>query len=248
MTTSSTTPTRRSTATGRVLVVRRLTEADLPLTAALQAAAPPSSALDVPAALGAGFLRRWQLAQLTSPHAVALVAEQVDDDAGRGADGRRTSGVLLAVLDRRAHREHLLHQHGPRIASALSSAPLRAPGALASWARLRGGPLAQAVTLLPTRGGAAAGARRLEAGAVRVPPVAELDALVVDPALRRTGVGRQLLAALAARAADAGLDRVEARVPWGTGAEGFFAACGWAASTTRPSPRGGFETRFHLDL
>ncbi|MEH3076267.1 MAG: GNAT family N-acetyltransferase [Quadrisphaera sp.] len=243
-------PTRRPTTAGRVLVVRPLAPDDVEATAALQASAPPSGALAVPAALGAGFLRRWHLAHLDSPHAVALVAEQVDDDddAGRPASGPRVAGVLLAVLDHRAHREHLLREHGPGLATGFARASLRTPSALTGWARHHSGPLVQAVTLLPTRGGAAARARRAVSSGAHVPPTAELEQLVVDPAARGTGVGRQLLASLAAQAAGAGLTRVEVRVPWGTGAEGFFTACGWTASATRPSARGGFETPFHRDL
>ncbi|TXR52842.1 GNAT family N-acetyltransferase [Quadrisphaera setariae] len=241
-------PTRRPTTAGRVLVVRPLAPDDVETTAALQASAPPSGALDVPAALGVGFLRRWHLAHLRSPHAVALVAEQVDDDAGRPATGPRATGVLLAVLDRRAHREHLLREHGPGLAAGLAGAPLRTPQALGRWARHHGGPLVQAVTLLPTRGGAAARARRAVSGGAPVPLAVELEQLVVDPAVRGTGVGRQLLASLAAQGAGVGLTRMEVRVPWGTGAEGFFTACGWTASATRPSARGGFETPFHRDL
>lgn len=249
MTADPTARPARTRARSEVVVVRPLAVPDVDASSALQASAPPSARLDVPAALGAGFLRRWQLAHLDSPHAVALVAERaadVDDDAPE-ASSASTCGVLLAVVDADAHREHVLRRHAAELAGAAGAASLTAPQALARWARHVGGPLVSAATLLPTRGGSAARARRLERSAVAAPAVV-LESVVVDPSVRGTGVGRQLLSALAAQAVDAGAHRVEARVPWGTGAEGFFTACGWTASTTRPSPRGGFETRVHLDL
>jgi GNAT superfamily N-acetyltransferase len=240
----------RTRARSEVVVVRPLVAADVDASSALQASAPPSARLDVPAALGAGFLRRWQLAHLDSPHAVALVAERAadtgDDDA-QDPPGTGTCGVLLAVLDAAAHREHLLRRHGPALARAAGAASVAAPQAVAGWVRHHGGPLVSAATLLPTRGGSAASARRLERSASAT-PAAVLESVVVHPSVRGTGTGRQLLSALAAQAAALGARRVEARVPWGTGAEGFFTACGWTASTTRPSARGGFETRVRLDL
>ncbi|MBC3762400.1 GNAT family N-acetyltransferase [Quadrisphaera oryzae] len=253
MSTAPTAPARPSATAPEhhVVVVRPLVEADLAASSALHALTPPSAALDVPAALGAGFLRAWHLAHLSPPHAVALVAEQVDDDdaATRGARPR-IAGVLLGVLDGSAHREHLLREWGPRlIGAAVSAVPSRgALRALPGVLRHHGGPVVQAVTLLPTRGGTAARVRRAETAARAGQRSAVLEALVVEPSLRGAGVGSQLLGALAAHAAGAGLDRVEARVPWGTGVEGFFTACGWTASTTRPGPRGGFETRVHRDL
>lgn len=251
MTAGPSTRTHRSRS--RLVVVRDLTPADLAATAALQAAAPEPARLAAPCGLGPAFLRRWQQAHLTSPHAVALVAEQADDasddapdDAGRS--GARVRGLLLGVTDRRAHREHLLRHHGLDLARAGAAASLDGPRVVQRWARVRSGPLVSAVTLLPTRGAAAAAARRAQDAVTDVRTTVLVDAVVVDSAVRGTGVGRQLLRTLAARAASTGAERVEARVPWGSGAEGFFAACGWTASSTRPSPRGGFETPFHLDL
>lgn len=239
MTTSS--PTRPRSSTGPV-VVRDLAPDDLSSTAALQACARATGALDAPAALGAGFLRRWQRAHLGTPCATALVAEQVDD----------VTGLLLAVGDRGARRDHLLRHHGPGLLAAAAATSLRDPRAAGRWARLRTGPLVRAVTLLPTRGASAADARRAERSSQQpvAPPagVVVVEAVVVDGGRRRAGIGRELLSALAARSAGAGVDRLEARVPWGSGAEGFFLACGWTPAPTRPSPRGGFETVFHLDL
>jgi len=217
--------------------VRPLAPGDLDATAAWQAAA----GLDHRSALGHAFLRRWQLAQLGSPHAVALVAER--------AGG--VCGVLLAVTDRAAHHDHLRREHGPALTAAGAAAALRRPRVVGRWLRHRSGPVVTAVTLLPTRGDAAARARGTGAplGAPAAPPsaeVVEVDAVLVDPGARGTGVGRELLTALTELRT--GAARAQALVPWGSGAEGFFSACGWVASPTRPSPSGGLVTPFSADL
>lgn len=76
-----------------------------------------------------------------------------------------------------------------------------------------------------------AGFAALAGGAVE----AELDALFVEPALWRRGVGRALVEAAARQAAQRGATRL--RVVAGFAAEGFYRACGFI-------PAGTVATRF----
>ncbi len=230
MTTTPLTPSTRSTsATAPATHVRPLSPGDLDATAAWQAEA----GLDGRSALGSGYLRRWQRAQLDSPHGVALAAERAGS----------VCGVLLAVTDRTAHHDHLRREHGTGLVAAGAAAALRRPQVAGRWLRHRSGPLVTAVTLLPTRGDAAARARETDDAAARA---VEVDAVLVDPGARGTGVGRELLVALTELCT--GVGRAQALVPWGSGAEGFFSACGWEAAPTRPSPGGGLVTPFSADL
>lgn len=70
-------------------------------------------------------------------------------------------------------------------------------------------------------------------------PVAQLDRLVVDPAVRGEGIGSHLLAAVESMVAAAGCVAVRVQVPAGSPGQGFYTARGFSPTASLPAWRGG---------
>lgn len=77
--------------------------------------------------------------------------------------------------------------------------------------------------------------------------VAELEALMVAPARRRSGVGRRLLVAAERQAAEAGAERMVAR-PGSWQYPDFFEAAGYATTANRPIGNGARRLRMEKEL
>lgn len=161
--------------------------------------------------LGRRFVARWHQAHVASPHGVGYVALR---------DGAPV-GFALGCHDRAANVSWILAHRRGRLALA---------GALALAVRPR-----LAVSFLQTR--AARYLRRLVGRPAAPPgshagapagPVAVLEAIVVLPGVRITGIGSSLLEVFLTETARAGVEHVELVTKAGDeGAAGFYRKRGW---------------------
>jgi 2'-5' RNA ligase/predicted N-acetyltransferase YhbS len=166
--------------------------------------------------------------------AVALLREHRDDDGvriwrpllearfgGPSVVGRGGLELELDVGSRLAH-------DAERWAAATEEDHRRA--------RVGGGSAPdEPVTVTARRDGAVVG---VAAGTCRDGD-ADLERLLVDPAVRREGIGSHLLAAYGAEAAERGAVRILTRAPAGDGSERFFVDRGFEAVATVPGPPDG---------
>jgi GNAT superfamily N-acetyltransferase len=160
--------------------------------------------------LGPGFVRRWHRAHLRSPSGVVLVACAAAD----------VVGFLVGSVDQRANVAWMLAHQRAELAVAGGLALARRPRLAASFLHTRGRSYGRRL-LRP------ASAPAYESG-LGAGPVAVLEAIVVDPAVRGTGVGSALVEAFLAEVASAGVERVELVTKVGArGAAGFYERQGW---------------------
>jgi ribosomal protein S18 acetylase RimI-like enzyme len=163
--------------------------------------------------LGRRFVERWHLAQLRSPHGIALVAEL----------GGRRVGFLLGAVDHVRQVQWIIATDRPRLVLLGLAGLLASPQTLASFTRSRLLPYAR--RLVSTSRSGARLAPRLASE-----PVAVVQAVVVDPSARGSGAGRLLVEEFLAAAHRAGTRRAELVTKAGPdGASGFYESLGWVA-------------------
>lgn len=170
--------------------------------------------------LGAQFVRRWHQAFLHSPNAVALAAVHTDP-YGR----EHIVGFLMGATDRRAFHHELLTQHRTALLGRGAIALAMRPRTFVRFLRIRLRPylrgLRRSGTRRPETNDRATGAREI---------VADLAAVAVAPAQRRTGAGRELVERFLDRCAAAGTPTVELVAATDPGdAITFYACTGWTA-------------------
>jgi GNAT superfamily N-acetyltransferase len=178
--------------------------------------------------LGPTFVRRWHRAHLESPHGVGFVALH---------EGRPV-GFALGSTDRRAnvhwlvtHRRRALMWSGAR---ALVARPRLLAGFLLTrsgrygrrlFARSSGSPIASTT-----------------------PPLAVLEAIVVQHDARGRGIGRRLVEAFLEEALDAGVDEAElVTKDTPNGAAGFYERGRWTRVGSHIDRDGDTVLRYRID-
>jgi len=165
--------------------------------------------------LGERFLQRYLTTFLDTPTAVALA---IDGEEG-------AFGFLCGTLDRSAHREHVLRNHGlALLRGGLVALVLHPPAAL-RFLRTRAARYSAALVRFARRGHATAPASNVASAGPAV-----LAHLVVAPSGRSGGAGAALVRAFEATARERGLERAELlTLPGDAGAGGFYERLGWRA-------------------
>lgn len=181
--------------------------------------------------LGRGFVRRWHRAHLRSPHGVVLVA----------CDGMTVVGFVVGATDQRANVAWIVdHLRSELILSAGRAMILR-PRVLATFLRTRWRRYARR---LLGRDGASPDVSTTPTGDA----VAVLEAIVVDPRARQSGVGTALVRAFLEAVAEAGTDRVELVTKADArGARGFYERQGWRFVGTHVDRDGDEVITYRLD-
>ena len=161
--------------------------------------------------LGERFLRRYLRTYLDTPTAVALA---IEGDGG-------TFGFLCGTVDRRAHRDHVLHHHtGSLVRAGLLSLTLH-PTVAVRFVRTRALRYLSALLRVGRRKGD-------EAPTAAEALTATLAHLVVAPEGRGAGAGAALVDAFEAAARERGLARAELlTLPGEAGAGRFYERLGW---------------------
>lgn len=188
--------------------------------------------------MGARFVRRWHRTFLRGAYGRALV---VVDPA---APGSGVVGFLLGTIDQAAHTDAMLADRRSllELASAGALAMLRRPRLAVQFIRTRG--RAWARRLLRRRASSPA-----RPGVDRLPSVAVLSAIAVQPDVRGHGIGAHLVehflseaqagpAAVAELVTDAGPDGVAA----------FYERLGWRAVGDRVTRDGTTVRTFRYAL
>jgi ribosomal protein S18 acetylase RimI-like enzyme len=219
--------------------VRDAVRRDLRATAAIHSSALPGGFF---ARLGRRFLRCYHATFLVSPHAVAVVATDPEDDT--------PAAFLVGTLRNRAHYRWVVRRCGPRLAVELAAALVARPRLAWLFVRTRAGRYLRWVWRYPLRraqgrtadpagtedGSHSGDAVRTQApvGAAPVAPVAVLTHIAVDPRLRGQGAGRRLVEVFIARAEEAGAAEVRLVTEAGDGASGFYERLGWTPIGEKP--------------
>jgi GNAT superfamily N-acetyltransferase len=185
------------------------------------------------ARLGPGFLTEYYRGFLTTPAAVALIAE---DDPGHPL------GFLAGLVDPPAHRQHLLRQHGRRLAERALLALGRRPRLAAHFVRTRGVLYARKLLRLARASSRASGASSSGGPPRPAPPgdlVAVLSHVAVVPQAQGRGVGSLLIGEFEACAARAGRSRVQLVTTSGEdGAGPYYRHHGWQERGEHETPDG----------
>ncbi|WP_119070096.1 GNAT family N-acetyltransferase [Rubrobacter indicoceani] len=173
---------------------------------------------------GEGFMKRYYLASLQSPHADVMVAA---DQAGG-----EIHGVLTGILDTPAHYSFLLKTHGAPLALRAVTRSIADPGLGWDLLKSRGTRYARGVVRSLARKDSRKEPERKE-------NVGLLAHLVVERDLRGLGIGRALVDLYEQRAREFGLDRLELVThPGDRGAGAFYQRLGWIHSENRVSRSG----------
>lgn len=183
--------------------------------------------------LGARFVTRWHRAHMASPFGRGLVAVR----------GGVPVGFLLGSTDRRAHVEWIVERRRGELACAGLFGLVRRP-ALAAWF-IRTRAFAYARRLLRRSPSTTPGpeARSAPRG------TAVLEAVMVVPGARKTGVGSLLVERFLASLAAAGSDHVELITKDGdAGAAGFYERRGWSRIRSHRDRDGDLGITFGMDL
>ncbi len=197
------------------VLVREAAPADIPAMAQLHVQNLPVGLFP---RLGHHFVACWHRAYLDSPHALALVVD------GPGQEGEQgIAGFLIGALDREAYRHELLTRYRTRLIVRAAGALVLRPRVLASFLRTRLRPYLRGLR-------APRHTPSVPPGAVGTAAVAELTAVAVAPALRRTGSGRVLTNEFIDRCARADVRRIELVTDVGSaGSVEFYRRTGWTA-------------------
>lgn len=192
--------------------VRPLRGEDLPRAAGLHRRYLPHGLFP---SLGERFLQRYLNTYVDTPTAVALAFD--------GEEG--AFGFLCGTLDRSAHREHVLRNHGVALLRSGLVALVLRPSAAFRFLRTRAARYSVALVRLARRSPPATPAP----GAASAGP-AVLAHVVVAPSGRSGGAGGALVSAFEAAARERGLERAELlTLPGELGAGGFYERLGWRA-------------------
>ncbi|MFC4563413.1 GNAT family N-acetyltransferase [Nocardiopsis mangrovi] len=178
--------------------------------------------------LGERFLGRYYRTFLTSPAAVALVAE---------VEGR-PAGFLVGCTDEIVHRRHIMRLDRWRLARAGAASLLVRPELTARFMRTR----AQRYIR---------GMRRATEGqtAVTSGRTGMLSHIAVDASHRRTGVGAALVAGFTDIARVHGVDRLRLYTAGDNEpAQRFYERLGWEKQEEQPDMDGKLWTHFVLEL
>lgn len=179
------------------------------------------------ARLGAGFLRRYYRAFLTSPVAVTLTAEK----------SGRPVGYLVGVTSAGEHRAHVLREHGRALVLSGVARLLLRPRLAALFLRTRARRYLR--KLRPGRTVSCRGAAR----------VGVLAHVAVTPNLQDRGIGGQLVDTFEHDAARRGCDRlVLVTAADGSGAGRFYRRRGWRRADKHETPDGQPLETYELDL
>ncbi|MFE9503386.1 GNAT family N-acetyltransferase [Streptomyces anthocyanicus] len=187
------------------------------------------------ARLGPRYLAAYTGTYLTSPHALAYIAE---------ADGLPV-GFLVGVTDPPAHREHVMHTHGRALALRAGAALSVRPGLALHFLRTRLSRYARA--LRPGRKGPEA-----EQSGLSSPPdgtTAVLVHVVIVEQVRSLGLGSALITRFVQEAAAAGCAR--ASLVTAAGAEGagrYYEQLGWHCAGETRTPEGRLLMTYALPL
>lgn len=175
-------------------------------------------------------MRRWHATYLTSPHAIAFVAE---DPAGE------VGAFLVGAVDHRAYMEELMADRRAvaRLAVAGAVGLLRHPRLVGRFLRTRA-PRWALWALLRL-------GRRPSVRSVATPDAAAsatglLDAVAVRPRLRGTGLARELVRRFVVATRERGVHRVRVVTSVGpSGVGDFYVRLGWRPEGTYRSWDGG---------
>lgn len=214
---------------GSAVQVRAARPDDLRATARLHVA---NLAVGLFPHLGHRFVERWHQTHIDSPHGVALVAVEAEQD------GENVVGFLIGSTDRVAFRRDQLTRHRRSlVAHGLAALAVR-PRALRRFARTR----ARAYLRGLQRSGRPS-SRPLSGS------VAELTAIVVEPTGRGSGTGDALCRVFLADCLRAGAVRAELVADAGpAGPSGFYRRTGWWPSGVEHTRDGVAMRRFVQDL
>ncbi|MGW0197174.1 GNAT family N-acetyltransferase [Nonomuraea sp. NPDC003201] len=179
--------------------------------------------------LGDRFLRRYYLTYLTSPAAVAMVAEV----------NRRMAGFLLGCTDVDIHRHHVARMERWRIARAGAAALLVRPELTGRFIRTR--------AQRPARRLRAAGRDASEHEPRE--PAGVLSHIAVDDRMRRCGVGSRLVADFANIAEVYGVRRLDLHTGQSdVSAQQFYRDLGWHQQDVLHDSEGRAWVPFHKHL
>jgi len=219
---SSTATPRRAEPRARL---RTLHDADLPYVVGQHLRYFPGGFF---ARLGRRFLHRYYLSFLTSPVGVAVAAESAGEPVG----------YLVGVTDPAAHRAHVLHRHGRRLALLGAVGMLLRPRLAWSFLRTR----------------ARRYLRRLRPGSASGPcgPRDRLGVLAhvaVDPRARERGIGGRLVDSFEEEAVACGCERLLlVTAADGTGAGDFYRRRGWCCAGEHDTPDGQRIATYEIPL
>jgi len=200
------------------LGVRRVEPGDVDFCAALHAQSLPHGFF---VQLGPRFLRAYYDSFVDSPHAVGLAATAAGQPVG----------LLVGILDARAHARWLLRHRGAALALHAVAGMAVRPRAAFRFARTRAG---RYVSTWRRHRGADPPKRRAAGGAPAV-----LSHVAVLPGARGIGAGRILVRAFEDEARSAGAARAILTTLEGpAGAGRFYERLGWGWSATHLTPDG----------
>ncbi|GAA1266536.1 hypothetical protein GCM10009609_32100 [Pseudonocardia aurantiaca] len=197
--------------------IRELLGTDLPATAQLHIDELPVGLFP---RLGRQFVRRWHRAFLESSHAVALSAVRTDP---RGEE--YLVGFLIGATDREAFKQELVGRHRNALMTRGVLALVLRPHVLIRFLRTRTRPYLHRLRRAET--GPRPGTAHLGESRHRL-TTAELTAIVVAPALRRSGAGQALIGEFLGRCAAVGTPTAElTNVSGPRSAADFYSRTGW---------------------
>jgi ribosomal protein S18 acetylase RimI-like enzyme len=179
--------------------------------------------------LGDKFLSRYYRTFLTSPAAVALIAE---------VDGER-AGFLVGCTDAAVHHRHVIHLERWRLARAGATSLLLRPALTAKFVRTR----AQRYTR-----GIKRARDHQPVSAAESRRVGVLSHIAVRDDLRRHGVGRILVTAFVNIAKGHGVERLELQTAAdNVSAQRFYERLGWKPGAEVQDPDGKMWVSYVLE-
>ncbi|MFB9966425.1 GNAT family N-acetyltransferase [Sinosporangium siamense] len=179
--------------------------------------------------LGETFLRRYYRTFLTSPAAVALVAEV----------GGQLAGFLVGCTDAEVHRRHVAHLEGWRLARAGAASLLLHPVLAGKFVRTRAQRYAQRLRH----------ATQETSGQTPAERTGTLSHLAVDQAMRRHGVGSRLVTGFVDIAKVHGVGCLRLHMaPSNVDARRFYTNLGWKEQESLRDSEGGTWIPFAKDL
>ncbi len=189
---------------------------------------------------GRGFLRRYYMAFIDSPYAVALAA--LDE----GEEQEHVAGVLLGTLHPAQHYHYLVRRHGSFLAGHVAMQALLHPVFGYELYRTRAKRYVQGIYRSLQHRGSSPSNQEIQAPQL----VGDLTHLAVNPAHRGKGIGSLLVRAYEQAAREARLDRIDlVTLPRELGGAGvFYERLGWLPNGTQISRSGEKFIRYSKHL